>query len=181
MARVADLSFDEMSAEQRQLFNEIAGPRGGTVRGPFAIWLRNPQVASCANQLGNALRLDGKLDKKLFELVILVVARHWTAQYEWFVHAKAGAEVGLNSAIIEAIRVGQQPAFEADDQQLVYDFVTELVTTKTIGSAMYERVLKCFGIDLVIEIVTVVGFYTLAAMMLNAFDAPVPGDARPLD
>ena len=90
MARVPDVALEEMTAEQRRVYQEIGGARGGVVRGPFAIWLRNPQLADQANQFGNAFRLSGKLDKRLFELMVLVVARHWSAQYEWFVHEKNG-------------------------------------------------------------------------------------------
>jgi 4-carboxymuconolactone decarboxylase len=181
MARVADLSVDDMSAEQKEVQREIAGTRGGTVRGPFAIWLRNPKIAACASRLGNALRVEGKLDKKLFELAVLVVARHWSAQYEWFVHARDAAQAGVSADVIEAVRLRQAPPFADDDQRLVYDFVTELMETKTVGDATYRRAVERFGLDLVIEIVTVAGFYTLAAMAINAFDAPVPGGARPLD
>jgi 4-carboxymuconolactone decarboxylase len=181
MARAADLNLDELSDEQKDVSKEIAGSRGGTVRGPFAVWLRNPHLALCASKLGNALRLDGKLDKKLFELTVLIVARHWSAQYEWFVHAKDATDVGLSSDVIEALRINKVPDFEFDDQRLVYDLVTELVTTRTISDSTYQRAVNRFGIDLVVEIVAAAGFYTFAAMTINAFDTPVPGGAKPLD
>ena len=108
--RVADLRPEELSPLQQQLREQIAGPRGGVVRGPFALWLRIPTLADRANQLGNALRLEGTLDKRVFEVVILVVARHWSAQYEWFAHAQAAESVGVSAAVIEAIRQRAAPA-----------------------------------------------------------------------
>ena len=75
----------------------VSTRQGGEIRGPFAIWIRNAELAAAANQMGNAVRLNGKLDARLFELIILVVARHWSAQYEWFAHAKDAAKVGLDA------------------------------------------------------------------------------------
>jgi 4-carboxymuconolactone decarboxylase len=145
------------------------------------MWVRNPGLAAGANQLGNALRLSGKLDAKPFELAILIVARQWSAQYEWYAHAKDAAKVGLDADVVEAIRTRQIPVFKDAQQKLVYEIVNELLETKDLSAASYARALKTFSIDLVMEIVSVTGFYTLVAMMLKAFDAPVPGDARPLD
>jgi 4-carboxymuconolactone decarboxylase len=180
MSRVADLKSDELSAEQKRVHDEIAGPRAGAVRGPFAVWLRTPKIADVANHFGNALRVEGKLDKRLFELAILVVARHWSAQYEWFVHEKDALAAGVPSEVIEAVRHRRVPSFARTDEKLVYDIVNELHDTRTISQASYDRAVAALGLDLFIELITTVGFYTTAAMMINAFDAPVPGNARPL-
>jgi 4-carboxymuconolactone decarboxylase len=84
MGRVPDIKLEDLTTEQQRIYDEIAGPRGGVVRGPFPIWLRNPDLADRANQFGNALRIHGKLEKRLFELMVLIVARHWSAQYDSF-------------------------------------------------------------------------------------------------
>jgi 4-carboxymuconolactone decarboxylase len=180
MSRVPDLDPAEFTPRQRELHGAIAGARGGVVRGPFAIWLRTPGIAEKANQFGNELRLSGRLDKRLFELMVLVVARHWSAQYEWYVHEKAALEAGVSAAIVAAIRDRAQPQFAHADEHMVFDLVTELNETKTVSDKTYARALDAFGLDLLIELVTAAGFYTLVAMMLNAFDAPVPGGLRPL-
>ena len=179
--RVADLRPDELSPLQQQLRQDIAGPRGGVVRGPFALWLRIPALADRANQLGNALRLEGTLDKRVFEVVILVVARHWSAQYEWFAHAQAAESVGVSTAVIEAIRQRAAPASPQADEQLAWALTLELNEQKHLSEASYAKVLAMFGTEGMIELVSVAGFYTMVAMMINAFDAPVPGGARPLD
>ena len=115
MARVPDISPDQLTTEQKRIRDAIAGARGGVVRGPFAIWLRQPVIADAANRFGNALRLEGKLDKRLFELMVLVIARHWSAQYEWFAHEDAARQAGLPSAVIEAVRAGKRPDFVHQD------------------------------------------------------------------
>jgi 4-carboxymuconolactone decarboxylase len=180
MSRMAALAPDQLSPEQKRVHDAIAGPRGGTVRGPFAVWLRLPAVADAANQLGNSIRLHGKLDRRLFELAILIVARHWTAQYEWFVHEKDARAAGLSEEVVLAIRERRTPASAKPDEKLVYDLVSELQDTKTISLRTYDAALALLGDDLLIELVTTVGFYTTAAMMINAFDAPVPDGSKPL-
>jgi 4-carboxymuconolactone decarboxylase len=178
--RLPPLDPARFSPEQKRLHDAIAGVRGGAVRGPFAVWLRTPAIAEAANRFGNAIRLDGKLDKTLFELAIRVVARHWGAQYEWFVHERHATEAGLSRDIIEAIRDRRVPAFVDDVQRLVYEVVNELQQTRTIGDASYRRAVDALGEELLIELITTIGFYTVAAMMINAFAAPVPGGAKPL-
>jgi 4-carboxymuconolactone decarboxylase len=180
MARVPDLTPAEMNAEQARIHEEIARPRGGVVAGPFAIWLRNPAVADRANQFGNALRLHGKLDKRLFELMVLVIARHWGAQYEWHAHEKQALANGISSEIVEAIRWHRVPPFAADDERLVYEIVREMNDTRHLSQPTYDRALALFGLDLLIELISSIGFYTMVAMVLNGFDAPVPGGNRPL-
>jgi 4-carboxymuconolactone decarboxylase len=181
MARLADLTADQMNPAQTQAAREIGGSRGGAVRGPFAVWLRLPEVASCASRLGDALRVDGMLDKPLFELAVLIVARHWSAPYMWFVHAKDAADAGIAADVIEAVRTNRTPVFSADDQRMVYDLVTELIETKTVRDPTYRRAVDRLGVDRVIEVVAAAGFYTLAAMTIKAFDAPVPGGAKPFE
>jgi 4-carboxymuconolactone decarboxylase len=133
-----------------------------------------------ANRFGNAVRLHGKLDKRLFELMTIVVARHWGAQYEWFVHVEAGRKAGLTDAVIEPLRNKQKPVFAREDERLVYDVVTELSETRRLSDASYRRALDFFGQDLLIELITATGFYTLVAMMLNAFDVDTPDGSKPL-
>jgi 4-carboxymuconolactone decarboxylase len=180
MSRIAALELDQLSPEQKRIYNEIAGARGGVVRGPFAVWLRLPAIADAANQLGNSIRLHGKLDRRLFELAILVVARHWNAQYEWYVHEKDARAAGVTEEMIADIRERRVPTFAREDERLVYDLVIELQDSKTLMDKTYERAVALIGVDLLIELVTAVGFYTTAAVMINVFDTPVPDGSRPL-
>ena len=180
MSRVPDIKLEDLTTEQKRIYDEIAGPRGGVVRGPFPIWLRNPDLADRANQFGNALRVHGKLEKRLFELMVLIVARHWSAQYEWFSHAKSALKAGLSPEIVEAIQNHRRPESLGEDERLVYEIISELVETRTLSQPSYDRALAALGLDLLIELITAAGFYTMIAMVLNAFDAPVPTGERPL-
>ena len=179
MARVDHLKPDELTSDQQRIAQEISATRN-RVGGPFGIWLRTPAIADVANRLGNTLRRDSNLDKRLFELMVLVIARHWGAQYEWFVHEGAARQAGVADTVIAALREGRRPTFGRPDEQLVYDVVTELQTSRTLSDETYARALAALGLELLIEFISAAGFYTMVAMMLNAFDVPTPDGARPL-
>ena len=179
MPRVEDLDPEKLTPEHRRIHAAIAGTRGGTVRGPFAIWLRHPALAEAADRLGSILR-QCSLDKRLFELAVLLVARHWSAQYEWYAHSRHALEAGLDPAIIDTIRQRRKPDFARDDERLIYDVVMEMNETRTLSQPTYDRVIALLGLDRVIELLTVIGFYTMVAIVINGFDAPVPGGERPL-
>ncbi len=180
MARVPDIDVAGMTSEDRRIFDDIAGPRGGVVRGPFAIWMRNTALASAASHLGNQLRVSGTLDKRLFELMVLIIARRWSAQYEWFAHEQAASDSGVAPEIVEAVRAGKAPPLDRTDERMIYDLTIELLDRRMLSDGTYQRALAVFGLDLLIEIVAALGFYTMVAITLVAFDAPVPGNARPL-
>lgn len=178
MTRVPDVPSEELTPEQKRISEEIASVRRGYVRGPFTIWVRTPEIADTANKFGNALRLHGKLDRRLFELMIAIVARHWSAQYEWFAHMTRGLDAGLSPDVYEAIRTGKVPNFTNQDENLVYKLVNEIIQTKTLSKQSYDLGVEALGLENLIELVTGVGFYTTIAMVLNVFDVPVPDDVR---
>jgi 4-carboxymuconolactone decarboxylase len=180
MARIPDLKPEEMSARQKHLAAEIGGPRGGVVRGPFAIWLRNPDLADKANQLGNFLREGTTVPRRLSELAILVTARHWSAQYEWFAHEHQAIEQGVSKEVVEAIRARKRPSFAKPDEKAVYDICHDLYEAKKVSEATYKAAVDTLGQQMVIELMTIASFYAMIAMFLVTFEAPVPGDARPL-
>jgi 4-carboxymuconolactone decarboxylase len=180
MSRLPVLQVENLTSEQKRIYDEIAGVRHGVVRGPFPIWLRIPEIADRANQLGNVLRANGKLDKRLFELMVLIVARRWSAQYEWYAHASSALKEGLSPETVEAIQHRRRPESLREDEQLIYDVITELADTGTLNQPSYDRALAALGHDLLIELITAAGFYTMIALVLNVFDAPVPTGEQPL-
>jgi 4-carboxymuconolactone decarboxylase len=179
MSRLPPLLPEELSAEQRRVSEEIGAARGGAVAGPFAVWLRTPAIADAANRFGNVLRTS-RLDPRLLRLMSLIVARAWTAQYEWYAQVKHAPRVGLSAAVVEAIRDRRVPPFERDDERVVYELVTQLLETHDLLPATYDRAVAQLGLEATIELVSGIGFYTSIAIVIKAFDAPVPGDERPL-
>ena len=162
------------------MYDEIGAHHTGHVRGPWAIALRLPEVARHAHELYERLSPNSKLGRRLLELMILVVARQWTSQFEWHTHEKYALEYGIPADAVDAIRHRRVPHFEREDEQLVYDTVTELSESKALSPKSYERARDFFGEDLLVELISAAGLYTMIAMLLNAFDAPVPDGTRRL-
>jgi 4-carboxymuconolactone decarboxylase len=180
LPRLSDLDPAGLTAEQQRVYANVAAMHTGHVRGPWAIALRDPAVLEHAHALYERLCVGTKLGKRLFELMVLVVARHWTSQFEWHTHEKYARQFGISAAAIEAIRTRSVPHFERPDEQIVYDVVTELSETKALGDATYGRAVAALGEELLVELISAAGLYTMVAMLLNAFDAPVPEGARRL-
>jgi 4-carboxymuconolactone decarboxylase len=169
-----------MTDAQRAARDAIAsGPRGG-VRGPFNALLRSPELADRVQKVGEYVRFNSSLPARLNELAILVVARHWTAQYEWYAHSKLALAAGLAPEIVAAISEGARPSGMQADESAVHDFCKELHETKSVGDAAYKAVADQFGERGVVDLLGVSGYYTLVSMVLNVDRAPLPGDATPL-
>ena len=175
--RIPDLAPDEMDDRQRDLFEAIAGPRGGVVRGPFAIWLRHPDLVEKANAFGNHLRDGTSLATHLSELAILVTARFWGARYEWHAHEGLARAAGVEDAVIEAIRGGREPHFDDPEAAAVYAVSRELYRAREIADETYRKGIEILGRTRMIDLVAILGFYTMVAMTLNAFNAPLPEGA----
>jgi 4-carboxymuconolactone decarboxylase len=118
--------------------------------------------------------------RRLSELAILVTARHWTAQYEWFAHEHQAIEQGVSKEVVEAIRARKRPSFAKPDEKAVYDICHDLYEAKKVSEATYKAAVDTLGQQMVIELMTIASFYAMIAMFLVTFEAPVPGDARPL-
>ncbi len=171
---------EQMTPEQRRAAEGIvSGPRGG-MRGPFNAWLRSPEVADRFQRVGEYVRFKTCIPLDLNELAILVTAREWTSQYEWFAHRRLALQAGLSEAIADAIATGKRPAQMSEDEAIVYDFATELHRTKEVSDATFERTKARFGEQGVIDLVAVCGYYTAVAMTLNLARVPLPEGAVPL-
>ncbi|HUJ88108.1 MAG TPA: carboxymuconolactone decarboxylase family protein [Burkholderiales bacterium] len=179
--RLLPLSKTDMSEAQRRVYDAIvAGPRGG-VRGPFDALLRSPGLADRMQKLGACVRFETSLAPRLSELAILVTARHWGAQYEWYAHRRLAEQAGLGPEIADAIAAGRRPAALDPDEAAVYDFARELHETKNVGDAAWGAALERFGERGVIDLIGTCGYYTLVSMVLNATRHPLPeGVAPPL-
>lgn len=156
----------------------VAGPRGRVI-GPLRAAIHAPDLARAWSSLGESLRFGTSLGKRLSELAIIVTGRRWSAQVEWFIHAQAAADAGLEPAVIDAIRDGIPPRFTQPDDALIYDYARLLLRDGTVPAALHARVTERFGVKGVVELTALVGYYSMVAMTLNAHEIPLPDDARP--
>lgn len=177
--RLKVIADKDMTAQQRALRDAItAGPRKITeLRGPFAVWLHAPEIGDLAQRLGAHCRLQTSVPPRLSEFAILVTAKLWRAQYEWYAHAPIAERAGVKPQTIRALRAGRAPAGAARDERAVYDFVRELYRTRRVGDRNYKRLLAILGEAGMVELVAILGYYVLVAMSLNVFRMPLPPGA----
>jgi 4-carboxymuconolactone decarboxylase len=179
--RLPPILESELSDAQRRVrAGIVAGPRGG-VRGPFDALLRSPELADRLQKVGAYVRFENSLPARLNELAILVTARHWGAQYEWYAHRRLAEQAGLAPAIADAIAEGRRPAALDPDEAAVVEFCRELHETKHVSDAAWNAALERFGERGVIDLIGTCGYYTVVSMVLNATQHPLPeGVAPPL-
>ena len=177
MSRTPELDTSALNPEQQRVFDAISsGPRG-RVQGPLKIWLQSAELADKAQALGAFCRYGTSLPARLSELAILVTGAHWQAGFEWWAHAPIAAKAGIDEAAIEAIRRGDTPAMALADEKTVYGFAHELVTKRRVSDATYAAAISVLGQKAVVELVGILGYYTLIAMTIVAFDVALPEDA----
>jgi 4-carboxymuconolactone decarboxylase len=177
--RFKPLSYDIMTPEQKTLVaNILAGPRA-SLDGPFNILLRSPEMGDLAQKFGAQMRYHSSLPPRLNEFAILITARFWTAQFEWQAHHKNALAAGLSPAIIDAIAAGQRPASMQADEEAVYNFCTEVLSTKQASDAAFQAAVEKFGERGVVDMLGVVGYYQFVSMMLNVDRYPLADGAQP--
>jgi len=179
MPRLPELNETKLSPEQKVIYDDIMRLRG-RVRGPFAVWLRNAELAGGALKLQELFASGVKMERRLIQLMILVAARYAGAQYAWYIHEPHALQHGIAREIVEAIRARRTPDFTHEDERLVYDITLELNTTHRLSDSTFGRGMALFGEQQMVELVSGVGFYAMVAMTLNAFDIAVPDGNKPL-
>jgi 4-carboxymuconolactone decarboxylase len=173
MSRLPPVDADVLTIQQKKMYDEILRVRG-QVRGPFAILLNSPELGQMALAMQDWFQKNSMLPARLVELAILTMARKANAQFAWSVHEKRGRNNGLSDDVIEALRQRRSPVFARDDERLTYDLACELFETRTLSPASYARGAAHFGPQGLVELVSLVGFYVMVAMLLNSFEADPP-------
>ncbi len=177
--RMPALAMDQMTAAQKQAVAEItAGPRGG-FKGPFIPLLRSPELMSRVQKVGEYVRFMCPLDKRIGELAAIIAARHWNQQFEWWAHYPQALAAGLSAAIADAVAEGRRPSGMAEDEEIVYDLLTEVLNDKGAADATYARGVAKFGEQGVIDLIAIAGYYGLLAMIMNVARTAIPDGSRP--
>jgi 4-carboxymuconolactone decarboxylase len=172
--RLRLLSPGEMSADQKQTYDEsIAGKRGKPPP-PMMAWLNSPEMARHATRLGGFLRFDTIFGATLSEIAILVTARHWTSHYEWYAHKRLALAGGMDPKIIEDIRHRRAPHFDDAKAQAIYDVARSLHETHILPKPLYEHATEVLGERGLVEIIGLCGYYTLVSMTLNTYEFDLP-------
>jgi 4-carboxymuconolactone decarboxylase len=162
--------------EQRQAAAEFETARQTSVFGPFEPMMISPQLMSRARAMGDYLRYQSALGS-LGELVILMTARDWSQDYEWTTHYPIALKAGIRKDVADAIANGRRPAAMSEDEEIVYNYVSELLKTKQISDSTFERARLRFGPKGMVDMTGIVGYYSFLAMQLNAAKYPLPKGA----
>ena len=179
MSRIPELKREELNEAQSRVYDAVMASRGN-ISGPFRIWLHSPEFSDRAQRLGEFARYRTTLGPRLSELAILVTARFWDCQVEWSLHEPFARQGGLDDGVIAAVRDRRAPAFQAEDERAVYGFCTELLAKRFVRDETFNVVVSHVGAQGAVELTGLVGYYSLVAMTLNAFEVPLPGGATPL-
>jgi 4-carboxymuconolactone decarboxylase len=174
MERYREISTTEMNPAQQRVVDQIIAGRRGRFGGPFQLLIRAPEICEHAAKLGEHLRWGTSLPDRLSELAIITTARFWRAQYEWFAHAPLAKEAGVPEAAIEAIRTGGTPLFAAADETLVYKIGSEIFATQRLTDESFRAAVAALGDAGLIEVIAIIGYYTLIGNTLNVFQVALP-------
>jgi 4-carboxymuconolactone decarboxylase len=179
-SRLAPLDEAQMTPAQIALRDSITKSRGKVVfGGPFAVFVRAPEYGDLAQKLGAHCRYGSGIEPRLSEFAILVVARWWKSQFEWYSHAPIAEKAGVKPQTIKDLRAGRVPKAAAKDERALYDFITELYKTRRVSQKNYDRVRAVLGDTGVIELTGILGYYALVSITLNVFRMPLP-EGEPL-
>jgi 4-carboxymuconolactone decarboxylase len=169
-----------MTPEHRAAKAAFKKARGMDVFGPFLPLLWSPELMLRASAVGDYLRYQSAFPPQLSEFVILVTSRLWSQQYEWSLHRPIALQAGIDGDIVDAIAEGRRPQPMSAEQEILYDFVTELIRGGTVSDSAYERLFARFGERGVMDATGIVGYYTLLAMVLNTARTPPEPGTPPL-
>ncbi|KQW39916.1 carboxymuconolactone decarboxylase family protein [Rhizobacter sp. Root404] len=170
----------QYSDEQKKAAEDFLAARKVPVFGPFEPLMHSPQVMNQARAMGDYLRYNSAIGNTLSELAILVTAREWTQDYEWYVHQPIALKMGIKPEVAAAIADGRRPAVMTEDEAIVYDFSVELHRNKRVSDVTFERAEKRFGKKGVVDLTGINAYYALLAMQLNVAQYQLPKDGKRL-
>jgi 4-carboxymuconolactone decarboxylase len=178
--RMAEIPMDKMTPAQRTIADAIiSGPRKG-MSGPFNAWLRSPELADRLQKVGEYIRFNTSLDKRVNEMAIIMTAHAWGSQYEWYAHAPLAIKAGLDPSVVADIGAGRKPEKMKDDEAIVWEFTTQLRRDHSVDDAIYAKAVEKFGEQGVMDLVAVNGYYDVVSMTLNvARVIPPAGEQMP--
>jgi 4-carboxymuconolactone decarboxylase len=177
--RFSPLSPDHLTAAQQPVVDRLKKSLRGGLGGPFDIMLRSPGMANGMVELFEYYRFQTKLETRLKEFAILILAREWTAQFEWFAHQPAAVKAGLAEPVIEELRQGKRPAALQPDETAIYDLVIALVRDHEVSDPVFTPALALLGEEQLVDLISMVGEYMKVALLLNAGRVGVPAGNEP--
>ena len=180
MARIPIITPEsDLDAEQKRVLEGLLGRRGGRIPGPYRFTLHCPQVTEVMHPFGEILRLRSTFPLRLSELVIITTARMWDCDYIFQAHVGNAVANGLSQSVADAIARNERPMFQKQDEEAIYDYLTELFENHEIDDETHARAVELFGVPGVVEMTALSGYYGMVAMTLLAHEMPLPEGVEP--
>jgi 4-carboxymuconolactone decarboxylase len=176
--RFKPLTSEQLTPEQQAMVDDLLSGMRTSLEGPFNMLLRSPEMGNLSQKLGEYLRFRSSVPKRLNEMAILMTARWWSSQYEWYLHETLALNAGLDAAVIDAIQAGHRPARMQPDENVIYDFCTELRERRRVSDGTFKAALSLLGERGVVDLVATMGYYDLVSMALNVDRYPLPDGAQ---
>ena len=178
--RMPPIPAEKLTPEQKKVIDLVTAPPRGPIgsTGPFIPLMRSPELMNRLQAVGGYLRFNTALPQKLVNMIALLIARHYTQQYEWDGNYPLSLKSGLSADIANAIGDGRRPDSIAGDEELVYNFVTELLQNKSVSDPTYARLVGKFGEQGVVDAAAIVGYYSTLAMVMNVARSPGQPDSK---
>lgn len=175
MPRLSELKTDALDEAQRSVLEAIeSGPRGSMgLVGPFGIWVRSPTIGQMVQSLGSAVRFETSLAEDVKEVAICTVGTHYHAKFEFAAHQRLARHAGVSEAVIEALQLGIDPQFDTPALTASYRIARGLLNDHRLDDETYSAGIDVFGESGLIELVSVIGYYCLVSLTLNAFEVPI--------
>ena len=178
--RMPPIPAEKMTATQKKAVVDYKEIRKADLTGPpWSVLLRVPDLVVPSLQIRLHNLNNSALSQKLTEFAILIAARQWTNNYEWNAHNPLAMKAGLSPAIISAVAEGRRPEHMADDEEIMYDFCTELLHNQSVSDPTYARAVAKLGEPGVVEATTLEGYYVYLSMIMNTARSPLPAGAKP--
>lgn len=178
--RFPQLTMDQLNEKQKPLGEQVMKVSSVGLAGPYNPMMRSPVLGQKLFDLFYYLRWETSVPAKLNEFAIIIIGRQWRSQVEWYAHAPLAQKAGLSPDIIAELKANKRPSNMAEDEAVVYDFVTELTTTKKVSDETYARARKIFNDQQIVDLTAVAGNYVMVAMLLAmAEESTPPGKEAP--
>src|ERR1700750_120486 len=177
--RFPQLTMEQLNEAQKPLGEQIMKVSSVGLGGPYNPMIRSPVLGQRLFDLFYYLRWETSVPTSLNEFAILIIGRQWRSQVEWYAHAPLAAKAGLLADIIAEPKAHKPPSNIAEDEALVFDFVTELTTTQKVSDETYARAKKIFNDQQIVDLTAVAGNYVMVEMLLAMAEETVPPGKEP--
>ena len=173
MSRLLDLTPDQLSAEQKNIFEQLVAGRG-RILGPYRVWIHSPTIASGMEQIGTFLNKRSTLSQREVEMVIIMIARHWQGDYVQAAHVRLGKEIGLSQAVVDALVAGSEPPLTDAHEKAVHRFAAAMIASRKVPDVEFAEIEKTLGRPGIAEVLVLIGYYTSVAMAMKVHEVPIP-------